>query len=48
MGNGCDNIAGTLEVREFTGSEDPLDPDTDTGDPIATDTVTGRRVKARG
>ncbi len=46
VGNGCDNIAGSLEVREFTGSEDPLDPTTDTGDPIATDTVTGRRVKA--
>lgn len=45
VGNGCDNIAGSLEVREFTGSEDPLDPSTDTGDPIATDTVTGRRVK---
>ena len=48
VGSGCDNIAGSLEVREFTGSEDPLDPTTDTGDPIATDTVTGRRVKARG
>ncbi|MFL6235123.1 MAG: hypothetical protein ACJ76N_18455 [Thermoanaerobaculia bacterium] len=47
-GNGCDNIAGSLEVRELTGSEDPLDPTTDTGDPIATDTVTGRRVKPRG
>ena len=47
VGNGCDTIAGSLEVREFTGSEDPLDPSTDTGDPIATDTVTGRRVKAR-
>ena len=47
-GHGFDNIAGSLEVREFTGSEDPLDPGTDTGDPIATDTVTGRRVKARG
>lgn len=46
VGNGCDTIAGSLEVREFTGSEDPLDPTTDTGDPIATDTVTGRRVKA--
>lgn len=45
-GSGCDNIAGSLEVREFTGSEDPLDPSTDTGDPIATDTFTGRRVKA--
>jgi hypothetical protein len=48
VGNGCDNIAGSLEVREFTAGEDPLDPSTDTGDPIATDTVTGRRVKARG
>ena len=48
VGGGCDNIAGSLEVREFTGSEDPLDPTTDTGDPIATDTVTGRRVKANG
>ncbi|HEX4952410.1 MAG TPA: hypothetical protein VF017_03310 [Thermoanaerobaculia bacterium] len=48
VGTGCDNIAGSLEVREFTGDEDPLDPATDTGEPIATDTVTGRRVKARG
>ncbi len=48
VGRGCDDIAGSLEVREFTGDEDPLDPGTDTGDPIATDTVTGRRVKANG
>lgn len=46
VGQGCDNIAGSLVVREFTGSEDPLDPTTDTGEPIATDTFTGRRVKA--
>jgi hypothetical protein len=46
VGNGCDNIAGSLEVREFTAGEDPLDPSTDTGEPIATDTFTGRRVKA--
>ena len=46
VGKGCNNIAGSLEVREFTGSEDPLDPSTDTGEPIATDTVTGRRVRA--
>ena len=46
VGNGCNNIAGSLEVREFTEGEDPLDPSTDTGEPIATDTVTGRRVKA--
>ncbi len=45
VGGGCNNIAGSLEVREFTTGEDPLDPSTDTGDPIATDTVTGRRVK---
>lgn len=45
VGNGCDRIAGSLVVREFTGSEDPLDPSTDTGDPIAMDTFTGRRVK---
>jgi hypothetical protein len=46
VGTGCDTIAGSLSVREFTGGEDPLDPSTDTGDPIATDTFTGRRVKA--
>lgn len=46
VGNGCANIAGSLEVREFTGSEDPLDPSTDTGEPIATDTFSGRRVRA--
>lgn len=48
VGSGCDNIAGSLSVREFTGGEDPLNPATDTGEPIATDTFTGRRVKARG
>lgn len=48
VGRGCDNIAGSVEVREFTAGEDPLDPATDTGEPIATDTVTGRRVKPRG
>ena len=46
VGKGCDNVAGSLVVREFTAGEDPLDPSTDTGDPIATDTFTGRRVKA--
>jgi hypothetical protein len=48
VGGGCDDVAGSLVVREFTAGEDPLDPATDTGDPIATDTVTGRRVKAGG
>lgn len=45
VGSGCGHIAGSLEVREFTAGEDPLDPSTDTGEPIATDTFTGRRVK---
>jgi len=38
--------AQAAAVRELTGSEDPLDPSTDTGDPIATDTFTARRVSA--
>ena len=46
VGQSCDQIAGTLEVRTFEEGEDPLVPATDTGDPIATDTFTGRRVKA--
>ena len=46
VGQGCNTITGSLSVREFTGTEDPLDPSTDTGDPIATDTFTGRRVRA--
>lgn len=45
VGPGCE-IAGSLEVRTFEGGEDPLDPSTDTGEPIATDTFSGRRVKA--
>lgn len=46
LGPGCDEIAGSLEVRTFEDGEDPLDPSTDTGEPIATDTFTGRRVKS--
>lgn len=46
VGPGCGEIAGSLVVRTFEDGEDPLDPSTDTGDPIATDTFTGRRVKA--
>jgi hypothetical protein len=42
----CDEITGSLVVRTFEDGEDPLDPATDTGDPIAEDTFTGRRVKA--
>jgi len=45
VGHGCDNVAGSLEVRSFEDGEDPLDPTTDDEEPIATDTVTGRRVK---
>jgi len=45
VGHGCDRIAGSLVVRAFEAGEDPLDPSTDDEDPIATDTVTGRRVK---
>ncbi|MFT3772205.1 MAG: hypothetical protein QM820_42935 [Minicystis sp.] len=46
-GQGCDQIAGSLVVRTFEDGEDPLDPATDTGDPIASDTFIGRRVRAR-
>ncbi|MEA2465070.1 MAG: hypothetical protein QOJ98_2817 [Acidobacteriota bacterium] len=46
-GQGCDQITGSLVVRTFEDGEDPLDPATDTGDPIASDTFTGRRVQAR-
>jgi hypothetical protein len=46
VGHGCDTVAGTLVVRAFEEGEDPLDPTTDDEEPIATDTVTGRRVKA--
>lgn len=44
VGTGCGEIIGSLEVRTFEDGEDPLDPSTDTGDPIAEDTFTGRRV----
>lgn len=47
VGHGCNHIAGSLEVRSFEDGEDPLDPSTDDEDPIAVDTFTGRRVKAR-
>lgn len=46
-GPGCDGIEGSLVVRTFEDGEDPLDPSTDTGDPIASDTFTGRRMRAR-
>ena len=46
-GQGCHQIAGSLVVRTFEEGEDPLDPATDTGDPIASDTFIGRRALAR-
>ncbi|WP_437924112.1 hypothetical protein WMF37_34420 [Sorangium sp. So ce291] len=45
VGQGCDEIAGSLVVRTFEDGEDPLDISSDTGDPIASDTFTGRRAK---
>lgn len=45
VGHGCDKVAGSLVVRSFEDGEDPLDPTTDDEEPIAIDTVTGRRVK---
>ncbi|XXT15896.1 hypothetical protein WME94_37185 [Sorangium sp. So ce429] len=45
VGQGCDPIAGSLVVRTFEDGEDPLDLSSDTGDPIASDTFTGRRAK---
>ncbi|HYR27811.1 MAG TPA: hypothetical protein VEU30_05065 [Thermoanaerobaculia bacterium] len=47
VGQGCDQIAGSLVVRTFEEGEDPLDPATDTGEPLASDTFTGRRVQVR-
>lgn len=46
-GQGCEQISGSLVVRTFEDGEDPLDPSTDTGDPIASDTFLGRRVRAQ-
>ncbi|MDY7094341.1 MAG: hypothetical protein SX243_15330 [Acidobacteriota bacterium] len=42
----CNRISGSLSVRTFEDGEDPLDPSTDTGDPIAEDTFVGRRIRA--
>ena len=40
---GCDEIEGDFLIRFFEADEDPLDPSTDTGEPLS-DTMTGRRV----
>ena len=43
----CDTVEGTFELRFFDPqSEDPLHPETDSGDPIS-DTFTGRRIIAK-
>jgi hypothetical protein len=40
----CKELRGSFELRFFdSGTEDPLDPSTDTGAPLA-DTFTGRRI----
>ena len=44
VGGGCDNVAGTITLRFFEAGEDPLNPASDTGQPI-TETFTGRRVR---
>jgi hypothetical protein len=44
VGRGCDNVAGTITLRFFEAGEDPLNPASDTGQPI-TETFTGRRVR---
>jgi hypothetical protein len=43
VGRGCDNVAGTSTLRSFAAGEDPLNPASDTGEPV-TQTFTGRRV----
>ena len=40
---GCDEIEGDFSFRFFEADEDPLDPSTDTGEPLS-DTITGWRL----
>lgn len=42
-GNQCGEIEGDFTLRFYESGEDPLDPDSDTGE-IISDTFTGRRV----
>jgi hypothetical protein len=46
VGHGCDNVAGTSTLRRFEAGtmEDPLDPASDTGEPVI-QPFTGRRVR---
>ncbi len=41
-------FSASCQGKIYPTGVDPFDPSTDTGDPIATDTFTGRRVKANG
>jgi len=43
VGDGCANVAGQFMLRFYEPGEDPLNPGSDTGQPIS-DTFTGRRV----
>jgi hypothetical protein len=44
VGRGCDNVAGTSTLRRFeAGQEDPLNPASDTDEPVI-QPFTGRRV----
>lgn len=45
-GQGCDEIAGSLEVRLYEPDGDPLGPDALEVPPAFTDTFSGRRVTA--
>jgi hypothetical protein len=46
VGQGCDEIAGSLEVRLYEPDDDPLGPGALEVPPAFTDTFTGRRVRA--
>lgn len=45
VGAGCDEVAGSLEVRLFELTDDPLGPGAGSVPPAFTDTFTGRRVR---
>ncbi len=43
-GRGCEQVEGEFELRFFEAGEDPLHPDSDTGDALM-DSFDGRRLK---
>ena len=45
IGSSCDNVGGSFTLRFFDNGEDPLNPDSSSGEPI-TDTFTGRRISS--